>query len=179
MARLYDYYKETIVTKMMEQFEYKNPLQVPRLKKIVLNMGVSEGARDKDAIEEDVTELAAICGQRPIVTRAKRSIASFKVRAGMSIGCKATIRGKRMYEFLDRLVNVAIPRIRDFRGLPPVLDGRGNYNVGLQEIIVFPEVNLDKVKRTFGLNVTMVTSAKTDEEARTLLELLGVPFRRV
>jgi large subunit ribosomal protein L5 len=178
MARIYDYYISTVVPKMMEEFGYGNRLQVPRLEKIVLNMGLGDGAREKSVIDEAVGHMAVVCGQRPVVTRVRKSIAGFKVRAGMPVGCRATLRGGRMYEFFDRLVNVAIPRIRDFRGLEDTLDGRGNYNMGVEEMIVFPEVNLDKVKRSLGMHISLVTSAKTDEEGRRLLELLGLPFKR-
>jgi len=178
MVRLRDYYRSTVVPKMMEEFGYKNRLQVPRVVKIVLNMGLGDGARDRAVIDEAVGHMATICGQRPVVTRSRKSIAGFKVRAGMPVGCKAVLRGARMFEFFDRLVNVAVPRVRDFRGLPDTLDGRGNYNVGIEEIIIFPEVNLDTMKRSFGMHITIVTTAATDAEARRLLELLGLPFRR-
>ncbi len=178
MARIRDYYLSTVAPKMMEEFGYTNRLQVPRLEKIVLNMGLGEGSRDGAVIDEAVGHMMSLCGQRPVTTRARKSIAAFKLRAGMSVGCKATLRGARMYEFLDRLMNVAVPRIRDFRGLPDTLDGKGNYNIGIDEIIVFPEVNPDKVKRSFGMHISIVTTAKTDAEARRLLELLGVPFRK-
>jgi large subunit ribosomal protein L5 len=178
MTRIHDYYISTVLPKMMEEFGYKNRFQVPKLEKIVLNMGLGDGSRDRAIIDESVAHMATICGQRPVVTRVRKSIAAFKVRAGMSVGCKATLRGARMCEFFDRLVNAAIPRIRDFRGLPDTLDGRGNYNIGIDEIIVFPEVNLDKVKRSLGLHISIVTTARTDAEAKRLLELLGFPFRR-
>lgn len=178
MARIRDYYRSTVAPKMMEEFGYKNRFQAPKLEKIVLNMGLGEGVRESAVIEEGVEHMATICGQRPIVTHARKSIAGFKLRAGMPIGCKATLRGARMYEFFDRLVNVVVPRVRDFRGLPDTLDGRGNYNIGIDEIIVFPEVNPDKIKRPFGMHISMVTTAKEDAEAKRLLELLGLPFRR-
>lgn len=178
MARLREHYHSTVIPKMMEEFGYTNPLQVPKLVKIVLNMGVGEGSRDQAVLEEAVSHMGTICGQRPVVTKTRRSIAGFKVRAGMSVGCKTTLRGNRMYEFFDRFVNVAVPRIRDFRGLSDTVDGRGNYNVGIDEIIAFPEINLDKVKKSFGMHITMVTTAKTDAEAKRLLELMGLPFRR-
>jgi len=163
---------------MMEELGYKNRLQVPRLDKIILNMGVGDGAKDSAVVDEAASHMATISGQRPIITSARKSIAGFKLRSGMPVGCKVTLRGTRMYEFFDRLVNVAVPRIRDFRGLPDTADGRGNYSMGIDEIIIFPEINLDKVKRSFGMNVSMVTTAKTDAEGKRLLELMGLPFRR-
>jgi large subunit ribosomal protein L5 len=179
MPQLLDHYRQSVVPKMMEQFGYRNALQVPRLLKVVLNMGLGEGTRDKELIEDALGQLAMLSGQRPVVTRARRSIAGFKLRKGMPIGAKVTLRGGRMYEFVERLVSVAIPRIRDFRGLPRTLDGRGNYNMGLTEATVFPEVNADKVKRVQGLDVTLVSSARTDEEALGFLELMGIPFKRM
>jgi len=178
MPNLLDHYRESVVPKMMERFGYTNPMQVARLRKIVLNMGLGEAARDKEIIEDATGQLMVLSGQRPVITRARRSIAGFKLRQGMPIGAKVTLRGPRMYEFLERLISVAIPRIRDFRGLERTLDGRGNYNVGLTEATVFPEVNADKVKRVQGLNVTLVSSARTDEEALAFFELMGVPFKR-
>jgi len=178
MARLRGHYHSIVIPKMMEEFGYKNPFQVPRLVKIVLNMGVGEGTRDKTILEEAVSHMSTICGQRPVVTKSRRSIAGFKIRAGMSVGCKATLRGRRMYEFFDRFVNVAVPRVRDFRGLSDTVDGRGNYNAGIDEIIMFPEINLDKVKKSLGMHITMVTTAKTDAEAKRMLELMGLPFRK-
>jgi len=178
MPNLLDHYRESVVPKMMERFGYTNPMQVARLRKIVLNMGLGEAARDKEIIEDATGQLMVLSGQRPVITRARRSIAGFKLRQGMPIGAKVTLRGPRMYEFLERLIGVAIPRIRDFRGLERTLDGRGNYNVGLTEATVFPEVNADKVKRVQGFNITLVSSARTDEEALAFLELMGVPFKR-
>ncbi len=178
MARLRDHYNSVVVPKMMEEFGYKNRFQVPRLEKIVLNMGMGDGARDRAIIDEGVADIATICGQRPVVTAVRRSIAGFKVRAGMSVGCKATLRGARMYEFFDRFVNIAVPRIRDFRGLSDTFDGRGNYSMGIEEIIIFPEINLDKVKKSFGMHLSMVTTARTDAEARRLLELMGLPLKK-
>ncbi|NQT84302.1 50S ribosomal protein L5 [bacterium] len=178
MAGVRDYYLSTVAPKMMEEFNYKNRFQVPRFEKMVLNMGLGEGGRDRAIIDEAVSQMATICGQRPILTLVRKSIAAFKVRAGMPVGCKATLRGRRMFEFFERLVNVAVPQIRDFRGLPDTLDGRGNYNIGMDEIIVFPEVNPDKIKRSFGMHISIVTTAKTDAEGRRLLELLGFPFKR-
>ena len=164
--------------KMMERFEFTNRMRVPRLRKIVLNMGLGEGARDKEIVEDATTQLVMLSGQRPVITLARRSIAGFKLRQGMPVGAKVTLRGPRMYEFLERLVSVAIPRIRDFRGLPRTLDGRGNYTMGLTEATVFPEVNADKVKRVQGLNITLVSSARTDEEALAFFEFMGIPFKR-
>jgi large subunit ribosomal protein L5 len=177
MTTIQEYYSSTVAPKMMEEFGYKNRYQVPRLTKIVLNMGLGDGARDRALIDEAVGHMAVICGQRPIVTTVKKSIAGFKVRTGASVGCKATLRGTRMFEFFGRLVNVAVPRIRDFRGLPETFDGRGNYNMGIDEFIVFPEVNQDKIKRMLGMHISVVTSARTDAEAKRMLQLLGFPFR--
>ncbi|MBN1916517.1 MAG: 50S ribosomal protein L5 [Verrucomicrobia bacterium] len=178
MPRLLDHYREAVVPKMMERFKYRNRMEVPRLVKIVLNMGLGEGSREKDVIEDAVGQLTMLSGQRPVVTRARTSIAAFKLRAGMQVGAKVTLRGPRMYEFLERLVSVAMPRIRDFRGLSRTLDGRGNYNMGLTETTVFPEVNADKVKRVQGLDVTLVSTAASDEEGLEFFELMGVPFKR-
>lgn len=178
MPRLLEQYKEDVVPKMMERFGYGNRMQVPRLTKIVLNMGLGDTMREKEVLDDAVAQLAMLSGQRPVVTRARRSIAGFKLREGMQIGAKVTLRGPRMYEFLERLVSVAVPRIRDFRGLPRTLDGRGNYNMGLTETTVFPEVDADKVKRVRGLNVTLVSSARSDEEALGFFELMGIPFKR-
>ncbi len=178
MARLREHYTSTVAPKMMEEFGYRNRLEVPRLEKIVLNMGVGDGARERAVLDEAASHMTTICGQRPVLRAARKSIAGFKLRAGMPVGCKATLRGARMYEFFDRLVNVAVPRIRDFRGLPDTADGRGNYSMGIDEIIVFPEINLDTVKRSFGMHISIVTSARTDAEGKRLLELMGLPFRR-
>jgi large subunit ribosomal protein L5 len=178
MPHLLDHFRQSVVPKMMERFGYTNAMQVPRLRKIVLSMGLGEGTRDKELIEDAAAQLSMLSGQRPVVTQARRSIAAFKLRQGMPVGAKVTLRGPRMYEFLERLVSVAIPRIRDFRGLPRTLDGRGNYNMGLTEATVFPEVDADKVKRVQGLNITLVSSGRTDEEALALFELMGIPFKR-
>jgi len=178
MPRLLDHFRESVVPKMMERFGYTNAMQVPRLRKIVLNMGLGGAMRDKDIIEDAAAQLSMLSGQRPVITRARSSIAGFKLRQGMPIGAKVTLRGPRMYEFLERLVSVAIPRIRDFRGLPRTLDGRGNYNMGLTEATVFAEVDADKVKRVQGLNITLVSSGKTDDEALAFLELMGIPLKR-
>jgi len=176
--RLREYYKRSIVPHLMERFGYKNTLQAPRLEKIVVNIGVGEAIQDAKQLEAAVSDLRTITGQQPKVTTAKKSIATFKLRTGMKIGCMVTLRGARMYEFLDRLVNVALPRVRDFRGLSDrSCDGRGNYSMGISEQVIFPEIDYDKIDKVRGLNITMVTTAKTDEEAIELLAELGVPFR--
>ncbi len=179
MTRLRDRYREEIVPAMMREQGYKNPMQVPRLEKIVLNVSLGEAIQNQRALEATTNDLALITGQRPVVTRAKRPIASFKLRAGMAIGVMVTLRGKRMYEFFDRLVNAALPRVRDFQGAPRnAFDGRGNYTLGIKEQIVFPEIDYDKVDKVRGLQVSVITTALTDEEARSLLEHMGVPFSR-
>lgn len=178
MSRLLQRYRKEIVPKLMEEFGYKNRHQAPRLKRIVLNVGVGEAIQNVKLLDEAAEELAVISGQKASITRAKKSIAGFKVRAGMAIGCKVTLRGKRMYEFYDRLVNAALPRVRDFRGVSDSsFDGRGNYTLGITEQIIFPEIEYDKVSRMHGLSVTIVTSAKPDEEAKALLSYLGMPFK--
>ena len=175
--RLKSDYDERIVKAMTEKFGYKNRLEVPRLEKIVINMGVGDATQDKKKVETAAAEMQQIAGQKPVITKAKKSIAQFKLREGMPIGCKVTLRRDRMYEFLDRLVTIALPRVRDFRGLnPKYFDGRGNYAMGLKEQIIFPEINYDKVDKIKGMNVTIVTTAKTDEEARELLRLFNFPF---
>jgi len=179
VARLKKYYETEVVPQLMKRFSYKSKMQVPHLEKIVLNVGVSEAIQNAKAMDKAVQELTQISGQRPLVTLAKKSIASFKLRAGMKIGAKVTLRGARMYEFLDRLVNVALPRVRDFRGVnPKSFDGRGNYNLGVTEQIIFPEISYDTVERLRGFSVSVATSAKTDEEGRELLTLMGMPFRK-
>ena len=176
--RLRDRFRSGVVPAMMKERGYTNPFQVPRLMKIVINMGVGEGKDNAKALDFATADLAAIAGQKPVVTRAKKSIANFKLRENSPIGCKVTLRGPRMYEFLDRLVNVALPRVRDFKGVPPRgFDGRGNYALGLREQVIFPEIVYDKVDKVRGMDVVMVTSAGTDEEAKALLVHLGVPFR--
>ncbi len=178
VPRLLRKYREEVVPALMKRFGYKNVHQVPKLTKIVVNMGVGDALRDAKLLDAAVEDLATITGQRPAITRAKKSVASFKVRKGMAIGCMVTLRGPRMYEFFDRLANVAIPRIRDFRGLSPhSFDGRGNYSLGIKEQIVFPEIDYDKVVKIRGMDVTIATSAKTDEEALELLRGLGLPIR--
>lgn len=177
MARVREQYKQDVVPALTSEFGYKNLYQVPKLEKIVLNIGLGEAVANGRALDAAVGDLTMIAGQKPVVTRAKKSIASFKLRAGMPIGAVVTLRGDRMYEFLDRLVATALPRIRDFRGVNPnAFDGRGNYTLGLREQIMFPEIDYDKIDKVRGLEVTIVTSAKTDEEGRRLLALLGMPF---
>ncbi len=179
MERLREQYRAEIAPKMGEEFGYKNVMQIPRLEKIVVNVGLGEALQNAKALDAAVKDVATISGQRPVITRARKSIATFKLRAGNPIGVKVTLRGDRMYAFLDRLVNVALPRMRDFRGVPrDAFDGRGNYTLGLREQIVFPEISYDQVDRVRGMEITIVTTAKTDEEARRLLEHLGMPFQR-
>ncbi|HLT58479.1 MAG TPA: 50S ribosomal protein L5 [Limnochordales bacterium] len=178
MSRLKEKYLKEVVPALMERFGYRSIMQVPKLEKIVLNMGVGEAAQDAKLLDGAMEDLMAISGQKPAITRAKKSIAAFKVRAGMPVGCKVTLRGQRMYDFLDKLINVGLPRIRDFRGVSPrAFDGRGNYSLGLQEQLIFPEIKYDKVDKIRGLDVVIVTTAKTDEEAYALLSELGMPFR--
>lgn len=179
MARLLERYRNEVIPQLMAEFGYKNVMQVPKLEKIVVNIGLGEAIQNAKAVDAAVADLMAITGQKPVVTRAKKSIAAFKLRAGMPIGAMVTLRGRRMYEFLDRLQSVAMPRIRDFRGVSPnSFDGRGNYTLGLREQIVFPEIDYDKIDKTRGLEITFVTTAKTDEEGRRLLALLGMPFAK-
>jgi large subunit ribosomal protein L5 len=179
LARIKDYYKNEIVPSMINKFKYKNQLEVPRLEKIVINMGVGEAKENAKALESAVKDLEIISGQKPVITKAKKSVANFKIRTGMSIGCKVTLRGERMYEFADRLINLALPRVRDFRGVNPnAFDGRGNYALGIKEQLIFPEIDYDKVDKVRGMDIIFVTTAKTDEEARELLAQFGMPFRR-
>jgi large subunit ribosomal protein L5 len=179
MARLKEKYQTEIVPALMKEFEYDNVMQVPKLEKIVVNIGLGEAIQNAKAVDAAVGDLSQITGQRPVVTRAKKSIAAFKLRAGMPIGAMVTLRGEMMYEFLDRLVAISLPRIRDFRGLSPnSFDGRGNYTLGVREQLIFPEIDYDKIDRTRGLEVTIVTSAKNDEEGRHLLAHFGMPFAR-
>jgi large subunit ribosomal protein L5 len=176
--RMRERFRSAVVPAMMKERGYGNPFQVPRLEKVVINMGVGEGKENAKVLDFATADLQAIAGQKPVITRAKKSIANFKLRENVPIGCKVTLRGPRMYEFLDRLVNVALPRVRDFKGVPPKgFDGRGNYNMGLKEQIIFPEIVYDKVDKVRGMDITMVTTARTDEEAKALLTHLGVPFR--
>ncbi len=179
MARLQEYYRDTVVKQLIKQFEYKSAMQVPRITKITLNMGVGEAVGDRKIIENAVSDLTKIAGQKPVVTLARNSVATFKVRKDWPIGCKVTLRRERMFEFFDRLVTVAIPRIRDFRGLSPKsFDGRGNYSMGVREQIIFPEVDYDKIDALRGLDVTITTTARTDEEGRALLAAFNFPFRK-
>src|SRR5262245_60331509 len=179
MARLAEAYRSEVVPSMIRQFGYTSPMAVPRVTKIVINMGVGEAIQDGKLMDAAVDELAGIAGQKPSVTRARKSISNFKLRQGMAIGCCVTLRGKRMYEFLDRLMNLALPRVRDFRGVSPrAFDGRGNYTLGVRDQLIFPEVNYAKVQKVKGMNVSIVTTARTDEEARALLGGLGMPFRK-
>jgi len=178
MSRLQEFYKQTVVKQLTEQFGYKTPMQVPKLVKITLNMGVGEAVADRKIVEHAAGDLTKISGQKPVVTRARKSVANFKVREGWPVGCKVTLRRERMYEFLDRLVSIAIPRIRDFRGLSQrAFDGRGNYSMGVKEQIIFPEIDYDKVDTIRGLDITITTTAKTDEECRALLIAFNFPLR--
>jgi large subunit ribosomal protein L5 len=178
MSRLQDYYKETVVPQLQEQFNYSNAMEVPRLTKITLNMGVGEAVGDKKVMDRAVGDMTAISGQKPIVTNARKSVASFKIRDGWPVGCKVTLRRERMYEFLDRLVNIAIPRVRDFRGLNRrSFDGNGNYSMGVKEQIMFPEIDYDQIDMIRGMDITITTTAKTDEEALALLQAFNFPFR--
>ncbi|MCL5985324.1 MAG: 50S ribosomal protein L5 [Actinobacteria bacterium] len=179
MARLKDFYQKEIVSEMMNRFSYKNKMQVPKVYKVVINVGVGSAKQDPKHLDNAVSELSLIAGQKPVVTRARKSIAGFKLREGMKIGCKVTLRGERMYEFLDRLLSVSLPRIRDFRGLSPrSFDGRGNYNIGITEQLIFPEVDYDKVEAIRGMNITIATTANSSEEAFELLNSFGFPFRK-
>ena len=179
MSRLRDTYESDIKVAMIKKFGYKNVMQVPKLEKIVINMGVGEARENAKVLESAVKDLTEISGQKPVITKAKKSVANFKIREGMSIGCKVTLRGKRMYEFADRLINLALPRVRDFRGVSAdSFDGRGNYALGIKEQIIFPEIEYDKVDKVRGMDVIFVTTAKTDEEARELLRLFGMPFKK-
>lgn len=178
MARLREVYQQEVAPGLAEQFGYKSPMQIPKLSKIILNMGLGEAIQNIKILDSATEELAHISGQKPVVTRARQSIAAFKLRKGMPIGCMVTLRGERMYEFFDKLVNVALPRVRDFRGISPkALDGRGNYTLGIKEQIIFPEIDYDKIDKIKGMNITIVTTAKTDEEAKELLARMGMPFR--
>jgi large subunit ribosomal protein L5 len=177
-ARLKDFYKNEVVKGMTKEFNYKNGMEVPALKKIVINMGVGEAIQNIKVLDSAVNELTMISGQKPVITKAKKSIANFKLREGMPIGCMVTLRKDRMYEFFDRLVNVALPRVRDFKGVPgKSFDGRGNYTLGIKEQIIFPEIDYDKIDKIKGMNISIITTAKTDEEGKYLLKLLGMPFR--
>ena len=178
MTRLEQYYRDTVTKSLQEQFSYKSVMEIPRITKVTLNMGVGEASQDKKVIDHAVEDLSLIAGQKPVVTLAKKAIAGFKLREGMTIGCKVTLRRDKMYEFLDRLVNFSIPRIRDFRGLSPkAFDGQGNYNMGMTEQIAFPELDYDKIDKLRGLNISITTTARTDEEGRALLAAFQFPFR--
>ncbi len=176
---LKELYTEEVVPAMANEFGYKNIFEVPKIEKVVINMGVGEATQNPDALEAAVADLTRIAGQKPVITRAKRSISAFKVREGMNVGCKVTLRGKRMYDFLEKLFNVVLPRVRDFRGMSPDgFDGRGNYSMGLKEQLIFPEIDYDQVTKIRGMNITITTTAKTDEEGRYLLRAMGMPFKR-
>ena len=179
MAKLHDYYRDQVVNELKNKFGYKSVMQVPRIEKITLNMGVGEALTDKKLLDNAVADLAAISGQKPLVTKARKSVAGFKLRQGYPIGCKVTLRGERMWEFFERLITIAVPRIRDFRGLSAKsFDGRGNYSMGVREQIIFPEIDYDKVDRVRGLDITITTTAKNDEEGQALLAAFNFPFRK-
>jgi len=178
-SRLKEKYQQEVVPALQKEFNYKNPMQVPGVHKVVVNIGMGEVIQNAKAMDAAVSDLATITGQRPVITRAKRSVAAFKLREGMQIGCMVTLRGDRMYQFLDKLVNVALPRLRDFQGVSPeAFDGRGNYTLGLREQLVLPEIDYDKVDKVRGMEVSIVTTARTDEEGRRLLKLMGMPFKK-
>jgi large subunit ribosomal protein L5 len=178
MARLKEFYDKEVVPRMMKEFNYKNVMEVPRLVKVTLNMGLGEAIQNIKILDSATNELSAITGQRPVITKARKSIASFKLRKGMSIGCMVTIRGNRMFDFFDKLVNIALPRVRDFKGVSSKsFDGRGNYSLGIKEQLIFPEIDYDSIDKIKGLNISITTTAKTDEEARYLFAQLGMPFR--
>lgn len=179
MSRLKKKYLEDVKRELQNKFAFSNPMKIPRVLKIVINMGIAEASKDKNSIQDCVSELAQLSGQKPVITKAKKAISNFKLREGQPIGVKVTLRGVRMYEFMDRFFNLACPRIRDFRGFPSKCDGRGNYTLGIEDQQVFPDVNLDEVKKTQGMNITFVTSAANDEECVELLRLLGLPFKNL
>jgi large subunit ribosomal protein L5 len=180
MTRMKDKYLKEVVPALQAKFKYNSPMEIPKLEKVVLNMGVGDVKENPKAMDAAVNDLSLISGQKPIVTKAKKSVAAFKVRQGMNIGCKVTVRGSRMYEFVDKLFNVALPRVRDFRGVPGnSFDGRGNYSLGVKEQLIFPEIDYDKIDKVRGMDITLVTTAKTDEEAKELLKLLGMPFSQI
>lgn len=179
MARLKETYINEIMPALKEKFGYKNVMEIPKIEKIIVNMGVGEAIQDSKILDGAVRDMTLITGQKPVVTKAKKSVAAFKLRAGMPIGCKVTLRGEKMYEFLDKLINVSLPRVRDFRGISPkAFDGRGNYSLGLKEQLIFPEIDYDQIDRVRGMDIIVVTTANTDEEARGLLTLMGMPFRK-
>ncbi len=178
MSRLKDKYRNDVVPALIKKFDYTNKMQAPRLEKVVVNMGLGEAIQNSKIIDAAINDLMTITGQRPVTTKAKKSVAAFKLRAGMTVGAKVTLRGERMYEFLDKLFNIALPRVRDFRGISPrSFDGRGNFSLGLREQLIFPEVEYDKIDKIRGMDIILVTTAKTDEEAKELLQLLGMPFK--
>lgn len=177
MDRLQEKYTKEVVPALTEKFGYKNVMELPKVEKIIISMGVGEAAQNSKVLDSAIADLTIIAGQKPVVTRAKKSLAAWKLRAGMPIGAKVTLRGTRMYQFLDKFMNIALPRVRDFRGVSPkAFDGRGNYSVGLKEQLIFPEIEYDKIEKIHGMNIIIVTTAKTDEEARDLLKLMGMPF---
>ena len=179
MSRLMERYQNEVVKSLMEKFNYSSRMQAPKIEKIVLNIGVGDAVSNSKLLDEAVNELSLISGQKPVITKAKKSIAGFKLREGMPIGCKVTLRGEKMYEFLDKLVNISLPRVRDFRGVPKnSFDGRGNYTLGIKEQLIFPEINFDKVNKLRGMDIVFVTTAKTDEEGHELLAQLGMPFKK-
>ena len=179
MNRLLEKYNNSVRTELANKFAYKSSMQIPRLEKIVINMGVGDAVANSKVLDDAVEELTLIAGQKPVITKAKKSIANFKLREGMPIGCKVTLRGERMYEFFDKLVSISLPRVRDFRGINPnAFDGRGNYTLGVKEQLIFPEINFDKVKKVRGMDIVIVTTAATDEEGRALLTLMGMSFRK-
>ncbi len=178
MSHMKEYYEKTVVPALQEKFKYSNNMQVPKIQKIVLNMGMGEAIHNIKLLDSAVEELTAIAGQQPVVTRAKKSIAAFKLRTGMPVGCMVTLRKQRMYDFLDKLVNIALPRVRDFRGVSgKAMDGRGNYSLGIKEQIIFPEIDYDKIDKIKGMNISIVTTAQTDDEGKELLKQLGMPFK--
>lgn len=178
-SRLYETYKSDIVPAMVEKFKYSSVMQAPKIDKIIINMGVGEAKENKKFLEKAVEEMTLIAGQKPVLTKAKKSVSNFKIREGMAVGCKVTLRGQRMYEFLDKLVNVSLPRVRDFRGVSKTaFDGRGNYALGVKEQLIFPEINYDKIDKIRGMDIIITTTANTDEEARELLKLMGMPFSK-
>lgn len=179
MSRLEERYKDEVAPALKKQFGYSSPMAIPKVTKVVINMGVGDAIADAKLLDQAVDELGVICGQKAAITRARKSISNFKLREGMAIGCRVTLRGSRMYEFLDRLMNLALPRVRDFRGVSAkAFDGRGNYTLGIRDQLIFPEINYNKVQKVKGMNVSIVTTARTDQEARTLLGGLGMPFRK-
>ena len=179
MNRLQEKYQNSVKPELAKKFSYKSSMQIPKVEKIVINMGVGDAVANSKVLDDAVEELTQISGQKPIITKAKHSIANFKLREGMPIGCKVTLRGERMYQFLDKLVSIALPRVRDFHGINGnSFDGRGNYTLGVKEQLIFPEINFDKIKKVRGMDIVIVTTAKTDEEGRTLLQFMGMPFRK-